>query len=227
VATLNLFPATATDCSVTWKHTFGSSSTEYKVGILLHGNNTATTSTGYVSGIMQGYLFLINHNTSRTYTEFRIYKPMNSNMGSIDRITTGTVSIVPAVNTPMWYRATATGSSPVYLKFEYSTDSTSWNTAASTSDASSPYASGATQIVWGLASNGFDFYMDNITFNGSTNALSPVKETTLSNATVVSTEYYTLSGIRVNPRQNVLKGLYVLRSRMSDGTIVTSKVLFR
>ncbi len=226
-ATLNLFPEGAVEYSVTWKYTIGSANTEYKAGILLRGTKpAATASTGYVSGLMQGYLFLLYHNTNKTSTEFRIYKPMNSN-SSLDRLATGTVSISPAIGVPVWLRATTSGTAPVTLKFDYSTDSVTWKNATTTSDSSNPFTAGSTQIVWGLAAGGYDFYMDNITFTGSTSIPAPVENVSINEAEVISTEYYTISGIKVNNRGNNLKGFYILRKHMSDGTIKTEKVLFK
>ena len=227
VATLSKFPSAATEYSVTWKYTIGSANTEYKVGILLRGTNpAASTTNGYVAGMMQGYLFLIYHNTNKTNTEFRIYKPVNSNT-SLERIAMGNVAVSPTVGKPVWFRASTSGVSPVTLKFEYSTDSINWNNGTTTSDASAPFSSGSTQIVWGLAAGGFDFYIDNITFAGSTGIPAPVKNINADNVTVVSTEIYTISGFKVRYSEAGLKGLYILRNFMSDGTFRSEKVMFK
>jgi hypothetical protein len=223
---LGLFPSAATEYSVTWKYTFGSAATEYKVGMLLRGSSPASTSTGYTAGLMQGYLFLLYHNTTRTTTEFRIYKPVNTNT-SIDRLSTGTMTFSPAVNTPFWMRATVSGSSPVNLKYEYSTDSLTWTTATSTTDGTNAYTAGATQVVWGLAANGFDFFMDNITFTGSTGTLSPVKEIDAERGVVVSREFFTVTGLKVRGEVDGLKGLYIVRERYSNGSQRSFKVFYQ
>lgn len=227
VATLSLFPSAATEYSVTWKYTIGSANTEYKVGILLRGTTpAASASNGYVSGLMQGYLFLIYHNTNKANTEFRIYKPVNTNT-SLERIALGNVAVSPTVGKPIWLRASTSGITPVSLKFEYSTDSIYWNDGTTTSDASAPFSSGATQIVWGLAAGGLDFFIDNITFAGSTGIPAPVKSINADNATIVSTEVYTLSGLKVRFTDGGLKGFYILRNYMSDDTYRSEKVMFK
>jgi len=227
VATLSMFPSAATEYSVTWKYTIGSANTEYKVGLLLRGTApAASTTTGYVSGLMQGYLFLVYHNTNKANTEFRIYKPVNVN-SSLERIAVGTVALSPSVGTPVWFRAGTSGISPVNLKFEYSTDSITWKNATTTSDATSPFSAGATQIVWGLAASGMDFYIDNITFAGSTGVPAPLTNVNNDNLNVIDTEYYTISGVRVRKTNGALKGLYILRKLMSDGSYRTEKVMFK
>jgi len=163
VIDLNAFSKTATNYSVTWKQYIGSESTQYKTGVLLRGNTSkiGTASTGYVQGIMEGYLLLV-YNTG-TDSQFRIYRSTSSGLTTL--ITT-TVSLDPIPNKPIWYRASASGSSSVALKIEYSTDGVNWTTGSSTTDGSSTYSAGATQIVWGLAVNSLDFYMDDIAFSG-------------------------------------------------------------
>ncbi len=168
VIDLNLFSNKSTNYSVTWKQCIGSASSPYKIGVLLRGdtNNIAGSTTGYVEGMMHGYLFIV-YNTG-SGSEFRIYKStdatnlntyINNGMGSLD----------PDAGQPMWYRASVTGSDEVSLTFEYSTDKIIWHTAATATDNSATsFKSGATQVVWGLAITSIDFYLDDITFYGIT-----------------------------------------------------------
>lgn len=162
---LNLFSKQATDYSVTWKQCVGSANTDYKVGVLLRGDTAkfGSASTGYVQGIMQGYLCLAYTTSGRT--EFRIYK--SSDATSLSMMTNISIStLIPKVGQPVWYRASVSGISSVSLKLEYSTDNITWKTGSTATDANLPYTSGATQIVWGLGVGNVNFYMDNITFYG-------------------------------------------------------------
>ena len=225
-ATLSLFPSAATDYSVTWKYTYGTASTDYKNGVLLRGTApAATTTTGYSCGLMQGYIFLAYHNSTRTNMEFRIYKSSNSTT-ELPRLTGVTMNVSPAIGTPIWFRASATGKTNVNLKFEYSLDSTTWTTAATSIDASSPFTAGATQIMWGLDAGGIDFYMDNITFSGSTGAPAGVNDVLEDNADCVSTEYFSIDGTRVRSIEQ-LKGLFIVRKTMSNGTVKTFKYMMK
>jgi glucuronoarabinoxylan endo-1,4-beta-xylanase len=175
VMDLGWFPNNATDYAVTWKEAVGSNA-DYKVGVLLRGNAPAgTTTTGYVQGMMQGYLFIAYtaKGSANPATQFRIY-PSTAATSLPAYINNAVPALVPAIGQNVWYRASVWGSSPVNLKFEYSTDSTTWITAATATDASaSRFVSGATQLVWGLGSPGYNFFLDNITYK----ALSKIKLT--------------------------------------------------
>jgi len=175
---------------------------------------------------MQCYVF-IAYNVNAARTEFRTYRSTSST--SLAMLSNTSVStLMPAAGQPIWYRASVTGSSNVALKFEYSTDSITWNAGTSTTDANLPaFTSGGTQIIWGLGVGNLDFYLDNITFYG----IESVTGTGLSpnvknNSTVVSREYFTVTGIRVNEKDN-LKGLFIVRNHLSDGSVSSSKVLFK
>jgi hypothetical protein len=188
IVDLNLFSKKSTDYSVTWKQCYGTlpSSKTYKTGVVLRGDSAklGNASTGYTQGLMYGYVF-IAYPTS-TGTQFRIYPSTSST--SLSMLVNTTVStLIPTVGQPIWFRASATGSSSVALKFEYSTDSVTWATGSSVTDASYKYASGATQIIWGLNGASFDFYMDNITFNGIEAGLS-------TSASVLTVSSDTLKG---------------------------------
>jgi hypothetical protein len=163
IVDLNLFPVNATDYAVTWKQSIGSV-TDYKVGCLLRGNGAAgTATTGYVQGMLNGYVFIV-YNAGSARTEFRIYRSTSATSLST-LVNTTVASYIPAVGQSVWYRASAFGTSPVNLKLEYSTDSINWNNGAVAMDATpTAFTSGSTQLVWGLASPGFNFYMDDITY---------------------------------------------------------------
>ena len=231
VVDLNLFSKMSTDYSVVWKQCVGSSSTDYKVGVLLRGDTSkiGDASTGYVQGLQQGYLFIVYTAGGSSHSEFRIYKSTSST--SLSMLTNASIStLVPTAGQPVWYRATVSGSSTIAMKLEYSTDSITWNTGSSTTDTSSPmFTSGATQIVWGLGVGNVDFYLDNITFNGiesSTGTTTGIISYRTDSPTIVSSEYYTISGLRVLNNGN-LKGLYIIRNRMSDGHFTSLKVIFK
>ncbi|MCW3806957.1 glycoside hydrolase family 98 domain-containing protein [Plebeiibacterium marinum] len=166
VMDLNLFSQESTDYSVTWKQTVGSDS-YYKVGVLLRGdvNNVGSASTGYTQGIMEGYLLLVYTVGPDDRSEFRIYKSTSDN--GLNMLKNGYVDLSPSLRQPVWYRASVSGSSNVELTLEYSIDNINWETGSSASDASSTaFQAGATQVVWGLAADNVDFYLDDITFKG-------------------------------------------------------------
>jgi beta-galactosidase len=231
---LDLFTKESTNYSVTWKQ-YITSSADYKIGILLRGDtaNIGTSSTGYALGMMYGYLFIAYNNAGSNKTEFRIYKPTSStSMSWLSNVSVD--ALFPAIRKPMWYRASVSGSAPVVLKFEYSTDNaTTWKTATSYSDGDASFLSGATQIVWGLGSNSTGFYLDDIRFEGKTfageNTSSTIDTGTgipvvNGNAvTVVSEEYYTIMGCKVSSDSRYLKGLYIVRYIMSDGSAKSKK----
>ena len=228
VVNLNLFSRKSTDYSVTWKQYVGAISKDYKVGVLLRGDtaNIGDASNGYVQGLMNGYLFIAY--TTTGHTEFRIYKSTASTSLSM-LVNTSIAALIPSAGQPVWYRATVLGSSSVSMKFEYSTDSITWNVGSTTTDSTLPFISGATQVVWGLGVGNVDFYMDNITFNGIESILgtpTAIVQPVNSDLTIISKEYYTFSGVRILNSGNKLKGLYILRCRMSDGSVISSKILF-
>jgi len=166
IINLDLFSATSTDYSITWKQYIGSNE-YYKVGTLMRGdvNNVGDATNGYVQGIMNGYLFIVYSAGPENRSEFRIYR---STAGGLNMMTNGQVgNLSPAIGQSVWYRSSVSGSATVELTFEYSTDGVSWVTAATASEASvSAFQFGASQIVWGLAADNTDFYLDDITFNG-------------------------------------------------------------
>ncbi|RYE07590.1 MAG: hypothetical protein EOP51_33805, partial [Sphingobacteriales bacterium] len=139
VMNLNLFPSDATDYSVTWKQSIGTAAVDYKVGVLLRGTNPVGDATnGYVQGLMNGYVFLAYtaNGAATKHSEFRIYRSTAAT--SLNTLVNLSVNnLVPDAGQSVWYRASVLGASPVALKLEYSTDSITWNTGATASDATS------------------------------------------------------------------------------------------
>ncbi|WP_297098613.1 glycoside hydrolase family 98 domain-containing protein [uncultured Draconibacterium sp.] len=168
VIDLNLFSQTGTDYSVTWKQSVGSSGTDYKVGMLMRGDvdNRGSASTGYVQGLMEGYLLLVYTAGGSSHSEFRVYKSTSGYNTLSTLVNQSANALVPTAGQPIWYRASVSGTSPVSLQIEYSKDSITWETGAAVTDASSVFTSGATQLVWGLGVSSVDFYVDNIEFYG-------------------------------------------------------------
>lgn len=166
VMNLNLFPNNGTDYSVTWKQAVGSLS-QYKNGVLLRGNAPVGTNiTGYVEGMMQGYLFIAYTvtETASSYVQFRIYPSTDAtNLPAYVNNQVSTLKL--GVGENVWYRASVVGTNPVNLKFEYSTDNMNWITAATAVDNSTRFTSGATQLVWGLGTPNYNFFLDDITYN--------------------------------------------------------------
>lgn len=222
VINLNAFPQEGTDYSVMWKQHIGSDNTPYKIGVLLRGNTNkvGTSSTGYVQGIMEGYLFIV-YNTG-TSSEFRMYRSTDNGLSNL--ITTYT-AFDPSPNEPVWYRASISGESETTLTFEYSSNGVEWQTVATYKDGVTLNALGATQLVWGLAVTSTDFYIDDITYTGfEANSLG------LGNipdggekAQVIATQYYNLFGQRLKSIEYA-QGIIIVVNKMSDGTVETKKI---
>ncbi|WP_281336461.1 glycoside hydrolase family 98 domain-containing protein [Flavobacterium eburneipallidum] len=222
VMDLNAFSKTGTDYSVTWKQYIGSGTNEYKVGVLLRGNTSkiGTASSGYVQGIMEGYLLLVYN--SGTTTQFRIYRSTSSGLTTL---VTTYPSFDPSPGQPVWYRASVSGSLSVSLKMEYSTDGVNWITGGSTVDSGTVHTTGATQIVWGLAVNNLDFYMDDISFNGLDESGGLGTEDFKPDSTkVLYSQYYNLLGQRLSSIDNLSGIIIIVKNFMSDGTIRTKKI---
>lgn len=230
VINLNLFSSKSTDYSVTWKQLVNAGK-DYKVGVLLRGDATkiGDDATGYVNGIMQGYLFIVYSKTSGG-SEFRIYKSTSTYNALSMLVNTGVSTLIPATNQPVWYRASVSGTSLVTLKLEYSTDSITWKTGSTVTDSSNPFAYGSTELVWGLGVGNVDFYVDNITFYGIEDAGTSGVEIPVNSADdaeIVSSEYFNIAGQKVSNERGRLKGIYIVRNKLSNGKIVTKRVLFK
>ena len=232
VANLGSFSLTGTDYSITWKQVVGSGTSDYKVGVLLRGDATkiGDATTGYVQGLMQGYqliTYTANNGTTK-HSEFRIYKSTSTYNALSMLVNTSVSSLIPTAGQPIWYRASVSGNAPVTLKLEYSTDSLTWNVGATASEAVATFSSGSTQLVWGLGAGNVDFYVDNITFygieNGSVN--TAVNSIIVDGLTVISKEYYNISGQKVDLKYVQPTGIYFVRNHMTDGSIVTQKILY-
>jgi hypothetical protein len=227
---LNLFSSKSTDYSVTWKQCVNAGK-DYKAGVLLRGDPSkiGDDATGYVNGIMQGYLFIVYSKTSGG-SEFRIYKSTSTFNALSMLVNTGVSGLIPSTNQAVWYRASVSGSSLVALKLEYSADSITWKTGSTVNDSSNPFALGSTQFVWGLGVANVDFYVDNITFYGIEDAtLSGIEAPVdlYDGVTVIFSEYYTITGQRISNSKNNLKGFYIVKNVMSNGKVVTEKVYIR
>lgn len=214
VIDLSLFSKKSTDYSVTWKQCIGVISKDYKVGMLLRGDisKIGDATTGYVQGIMQGYVFL-PYTVAAGGTQFRIYKSTSST--SLTTLVNTTVStLTPTLTQPVWYRASVSGTTSVALKLEYSTDSITWSTGSAYTDASSVFTAGATQFVWGLNTNNFDHYLDNVVFNGIEEGLSASSPT-------LDVSQSVLSGF--STYQNM--GASAAQSFTVSGTLLTNNVV--
>lgn len=155
VADLDNFPTTNTDYSVTWKEYVGVAATQLKKGFLLRG----TGLSGYQVGIKLGYLFLVQTESSGTEISFRILKA-DGTSGLTGFVNNKYTVSGFALNAPMWYRASAIGST---LKLEYSTDGITFTVGATFTDTTYTTA-GATQLVTGIGINSLEYYYDDITY---------------------------------------------------------------
>lgn len=226
---LNLFPKEATNYSVTWKQCITDIATDAKYGVLLRGDASiyGTASTGYAQGLRQGYLFIV-YNKANGSAEFRIYKSTAST--SLDmKANVPVSSLVLTSGQPVYYRASVEGVNPVALKFEYSTNNSTWTTAASYSDVTSPFANGSTQLVWGLAAANFTVAIDDVIFYGISNDISStaIESDVADGVIVISEEYYNLNGQRIRHIDNHIKGIFIVRSLMSDGTYRSRKEIVK
>ncbi len=217
VLNLNAFSTRSTDYSITWKQCLTNAGSDYKAGILLRGDpsQVGNASQGYTQGIYYGYLFIVN-NVGSGGTQFRIYKttlPSTSISASVN-ITVGTWT--PVNNQPVWYRVSATGSTAAVLKFEYSADSVTWNTAATFTDSNAPCVAGATQVVWGLNTGNSEYCLDNITFRGLESALSATIDLAVSENALTGMSYVENAGPSVGKR------LFVSGSLLSDNVLITA-----
>ena len=218
VINLNAFSRRSTDYSVTWKQVLTNAGTDYKVGMLLRGDSTkiGDATTGYVQGIMHGYLFIVYSKASGG-SEFRIYKTSTASTSSMSALTNyGVSTLTPTTGQPMWYRASATGSTSVALKFEYSTDSVTWTSAATYTDGGSPLTAGATQIVWGLGAGNVNFCLDNITFKGMETALKASTDLAVSDNQLTGFTY------QENDGPSTSKQLYVSGNLLTNSVLVTA-----
>ena len=220
VLDLNLFPTDATDYTVTWKQCIETAGP--KVGVLLRGDKSkvGSSSTGYVQGLMHGYLFIV-FNTSNN-TEFRIYRS-DQTFNALTMLTISTAGgLKPDAKKPMWYRASVSGDNNVTLRLEYSTDNINWTLGTATSDNGvNVFSKGATQFVWGLAASNNDFYVDDIAFYGLT---TDVENINIGDKEIVSRKYFTITGQHIDNIEQQ-QGVFIQRTLYSDGSISNRKVL--
>lgn len=227
ILNLTRFTDKSTDYSVVWKQALTSATDGYKVGVLLRGNKSkvGTSSTGYVQGMMQGYVFIVYNNRSAGNSEFRIYNSTAST--NLTMLANGIVGdLNPSADQPVWYRATAQGESSVTLKFEYSTDSVTWKVASLFTDTNGMFKQGSTQVVWGLAAATQGFCLDNIVFEGVTydESVLSIESGIRQDGDLVREEFYTLTGQRIAPEAAERNGFYIVRRTYSDGRVESRKV---
>jgi hypothetical protein len=167
VINLSKFVSTGTDYSVTWKQCLGSAGVERKVGFLLRGDasNVGDASTGYVQGLQQGYLFIV-YTKATGGTEFRMYLSTPTYNALTMKASASVGSLQPTAGQPVWYRASVSGVSPTVLRFDYSTDSSTWISTVTYTESAASFTEGSTQLVWGLGANDLNWFVDNLTFNG-------------------------------------------------------------
>ena len=228
VINLNRFTDECTDYGITWKQYISSNTESYKTGVILRGdkNNIGTSKTGYTQGLMHGYVFIAYNNKSAGNTEFRIYSSTEST--NLNMHTNVTVSINPVADKPIWYRASVSGIAPVILKFEYSLDNETWTTATSYSDINTSFANGSSQFLWGLAAAKSGFYIDDIIFKGITYDQEIIMSDNILHNEILNiseTQYYTIMGERIYGNKNNLRGIFIIKYIMSDGTSRSEKII--
>ncbi|MEZ2336401.1 glycoside hydrolase family 98 domain-containing protein [Mucilaginibacter sp. RCC_168] len=164
---------TSTDYAISWKEYITQGATTYKKGFLLRGSGTG----GYATGIKKGYYFMVQNNGTTGSVSFRI---LNSSASTALAELKNVSLTIPgfAVNKACWFRASISGN---VLTFAYSMDGTNFTTGAIYTDAANLYSSGATQLVYGIASPVGQYYYDDIAFKASVKASSTITVTGASN----------------------------------------------
>lgn len=154
----------SSDYSVTWKEYIAQGNTVYKKGFLLRGSGVG----GYTTGIKEGYFFMVQNNATTGSVTFRIIN--SSAASSLTDLQNSGAVIIPgfAVNKACWFRASATGN---VLKLEYSTDGFDFKIGATYTDTANLYASGATQLIYGIGSGAGCYYYDDIVFKSLASGL--------------------------------------------------------
>lgn len=228
VFNLNLFSKKATNYSVTWKQLLASQTDNYKIGVLLRGdvNNVGNGTTGYVQGMMHGYAFVAYTNRGSAKTEFRIYK---STAGyALETYANVSANLNPAVGQPIWFRASVSGNTLVYLTFEYSLNGTNWITVSKYTDEESSYLNGATQFVWGLGAGSVNYVIDDIVYEGvalDEGIVSSIQKPPYS-VELRYKQYYTVLGQALRETEIAsYNGVYLVVYHYSDGSIRTEKCL--
>lgn len=228
VMNLNLFPKDASDYSITWKQYLAEPAAETKVGMLLRGDveNIGDENRGYAYGLMHGYVFIV-YTIPNTSIDFRIYKSTATGI-TMEAGYVANSSLKALIDEPMWFRASVVGDSDIELKLEYSIDGNTWNTGVTKIDNENSFKSGASQMIWGLAASS-NFSLDDILFKGVANDFPTSIEREIDReekATVVSEEFFNMMGQRINrPTKSNGYGVYIIRRKMSDGTIRSIKVM--
>jgi hypothetical protein len=190
VANLTSFPS-GSDYSVTWKEYITTANTSFKKGFTLRGNGTG----GYTTGINQGYFFMVQNNTTTGSVNFRILNSSTaSSLGNL--IDSGAKTIAGfVVNKACWFRASVMGN---VLKFEYSMDGITFTVGANYTDTSNLYASGGTQLVYGIGSGTMGYLYDDIMFKANIIGNSTI--------TVTGASTYDYSGMPQGPKTATVTG---------------------
>lgn len=162
VVDLSSFPSTSNDYSVTWKEYIAAGTTFASNGIrkgyLLRANGSST----YTTGMQQGYYFLVRSNP--TNVTFRI---LNSNGTTVVNLPSEVAVTIPGygVDKAIWYRASVVkNGTSTDLKFEYSTDGSSWSTGNSFTDANNLHTAGGTQLVYGIGQPAGGWIHDDVVY---------------------------------------------------------------
>lgn len=206
LTTLDNFGSTATDYSVTWKMYF-TNATGNKHLVFLRANNISLSGTNILGGT--AYEFYVQMQTGTSSVNAYIYKlAAGGGYTSGTLLGSNTATLAQSQNyqnRAMWFRASSIGSSSVLVKLEYSTDGSTWSTLCSGADASSPYASGSTQLT-GINSNNMNYFFDyfgytdltkNVTLTGNKFVYDGTSKSPTINVTGMSspTETKTYTGI--------------------------------
>jgi hypothetical protein len=153
---------TATDYSITWKE-YITAIASLKKGFILRGTGSGT----YAPGIKNGYYLMVQNNASGTVT-FRIF---NISATALTQIATSTPiyldggTTAMTINRAYWYRASVTGN---VLKFEYSSDGTTFMTGYTYTDSSNLYPlGGVTQTACGIGGGYNQHYLDDVKFKSN------------------------------------------------------------
>lgn len=253
LADLDNFPTTNADCNVTWKEYITVGSVQYKKGVLLRGNGQSgytvgSASPAVVTGLKQGYYFMVQNNVSGSVT-FRIFNVSSATTLTQLNPTAGGIAVGVTVGAPIWYRASVVGST---LKFEYSTDGTTFTTGAELTDTTHSSA-GGTQLFYGIGNSQKDYYFDDIIYRvGAALGIPSVsledksivvfkKDNTINinstEMTIKSVQLFDVNGRLIATKNNVDaletsfsnlnfgKGIILVKVTGTDNTVVTRKLV--
>jgi hypothetical protein len=110
---------------------------------------------------------------------------------------------------------------PVFTKTTAIDSESTWNVNTQNIN----LKAGRNTILFKANASSGSLYLDNMLIENNTT--SGISELYQKNAEIVSVAYYNIMGQRVFPENNDLKGIYIVRNLMSDGTVKSKKIFVK